>query len=65
MNEFELKEHKGSLWLFENGQPAVDMDDMRVLDFGSHFSVEGGLYNANLPAVPWRQRFIDAGIDFD
>ncbi|EQB8045006.1 MULTISPECIES: hypothetical protein [Aeromonas] len=65
MDEFELKEHKDSLWLFENGQPVVDMDDMRVLDFGSYFSVEGGLYNAHLPAVPWRQRFIDAGIDFD
>ncbi|MFM5429882.1 hypothetical protein ACET9I_02640 [Aeromonas veronii] len=65
MNVFELKEYKGSLWLFENGQPVADMDDMRVLDFGSYFSVEGGLYNAHLPAVPWRQRFIDAEIDFD
>lgn len=65
MNEFELKEYKGSLWLYENDQPVADMDDMRVLDFGSYFCIEGGLYNAHLPAEPWRQRFIDAGIDFD
>lgn len=65
MNEFELKEYKGSLWLFESGQPAADMDVMQVIDFGRYFSVEGGLYNAHLPEIPWRQRFIDAGIYFD
>ena len=40
---YAIQEHQGALWLFVDGTPTADLEEVRLIDFGSFISVEGGL----------------------
>ena len=38
---YAIQEHQDALWLFVDGTPTADLEEMRLIDFGSFISVEG------------------------
>lgn len=50
-----------------SGVPAYipDLEEMRLIDFGSFISVEGGLIYETLPAEEWRDKLQALGLEVD
>ena len=55
----------GLLWLFVDGIPTADLEEMRLIDFSSFISVEGGLIYETLPAEEWRDKMLALGLEVD
>ncbi len=48
-----------------DGIPTADLEEMRLIDFGSFISVEGGLIYETLPAEEWRDKLQALGLEVD
>ena len=62
---YAIQEHQDALWLFVDGTPTADLEDMRLIDFGSFISVEGGLIYETLPAEECRDKLQALGMEVD
>lgn len=60
---YAIQEHQDALWLFVDGTPTADLEEMRLIDFGSFISVEGGLIYETLPAEEWRDKLQALGLE--
>lgn len=59
-----VAERDGDPWLFVDGKPVADLSEMRLLDFGSYITVEGGLVYEKLPAI-WREQLKILGLELE
>ncbi|QQM83469.1 hypothetical protein JII91_29975 (plasmid) [Klebsiella quasipneumoniae] len=62
---YAIQEHQDALWLFVDGTPTADLEEMRLIDFGSFISVEGGLIYETLPAEEWRDKLQALGLGLE
>ena len=62
---YAIQDHQGALWLFVDGTPTADLEEVRLIDFGSFISVEGGLIYETLPAEEWRDKLQALGLEVD
>lgn len=52
---------QAGVWLYVDGAPVCDLDDMAVYDFGQRLTVEGGLVFEVLPPE-WRPLLQQLGL---
>lgn len=62
---YTIKRYQDGLWLFVDGTPTADLAEMRLIDFGSFISVEGGLIYETLPADEWRGKLRTLGLEVE
>lgn len=61
---FTIEQDDGCIWLLdEDGEKLCDLQEMRLLDFGSYINVEGGLHCYCLDAREWRSRLVALGLE--
>ncbi|WP_033136974.1 hypothetical protein [Aeromonas finlandensis] len=60
---YAIEMYEGSPWLLVDGTLTADLAEMRLIDFGSFISVEGGLVYETLPAQPWRETLLALGLE--
>jgi hypothetical protein len=52
---------QAGVWLYVDGAPVCDLDDMAVYDFGQRLTIEGGLVFEVLPPE-WRPLLQQLGL---
>ena len=63
---YDVERDGGVTWLVSpDGQRLCDLNDMRLLDFGSWISIEGGHFYDVLDAGEWRERLIALSLELD
>ena len=62
---YAIQEHQDALWLFVDGTPTADLEDMPEFCGSPFISVEGGLIYETLPAEEWRDKLQALGLEAD